>query len=394
MRNLSVFAGLLLLPLMALADGFTPKEAEEGVSVSLKWTWPVGDYNSCQISGVPGKGVVSNTSGLSEVTFTAKEKVNVQLDCFNLARQIDGSVRIMKTYSWQDGFKLRPTMEIHYPSLATAGIAYPLNFTIKNADSCKMRWVSEKFPNNFWQELKSIEGYEFSSPGNVAFQTQCTNSSGTFFNEKKIQVVPDYSDKTLKINSFSHGNYEFNRTGLWWSTYNAESCEMTRSDGAYKNPVGTQGIGTLVVDAGYKYTLTCRGNGSTISKTLDVPKVYCNVCTEGGSLPPKLEPTNPTIGCPTCGSATPMRVNNFSAELNTESNTNTADQELSLDINDDGNTDHVKVDPFLNQAEVYLYNTDSQSFDQPIIIFPVFSIEQIDSITYHHSSGQVNITLK
>lgn len=108
-------------------------------------------------------------------------------------------------------------------------------------------------PNN--AEVKHIE-VEITSPGFAIFDNLTLSSSGTPIPSVTLTASP------IMV------NYQGSST-LNWSSTNATTCSATTSDG-WAGAVPLSGSVAVIPKAVTTYTLTCTGNGGTVSKSVTV----------------------------------------------------------------------------------------------------------------------------
>lgn len=295
---------LLTLPscvvMSVLAQGnFSLQEAEEGQPITFEWVWPVNDsigsngiFNAgCTLTGLPGVSPTHRGTPDSSVhkhSFTAgKTKVDARISCSNIVPVGGGRFQVNGQYDKTFTMLLKPTMDLSYPDDVTVtpgnqkgvytNTHYRFKFSAKNAERCELQVDADSAWGSIDTSYTTKLAFGSVPPdGYAVISTRCSNLSGTFQKSLRVLVVNDPTPKPsdVTINSFTHGNYEYDKTTLGWSTANAKSCNVKRSDGVESKNVGTFGVHTLKVDVGFTYTLDCVGvNGSKASKSLLVAHI-------------------------------------------------------------------------------------------------------------------------
>lgn len=279
------------------APGVYPKIVEEGQTADFYWNWGNGE---CRIEGVPG---FSRTNGFLEyksngqlqnasISIKPLAAGNYEIAPRQVCRVKNGIGTVTENFSVGSPAFIRPSMFLCYP--AEKGKPCPENkgiywndvwrfeFTSKNAERCEM---SEP-PNTKYEVMQYKDHYLVTNMARggtgsqyLTWKFKCSNTAGTFDYEKSVFFTTNSTpiNKNVEIRSFQHGDYNLQKTNLYWNTVNANSCSMNRSDGVVDNSVPAISV-IYTVDVGYKYTLSCSGtNGSKASQTIDVDFVSPDV---------------------------------------------------------------------------------------------------------------------
>lgn len=388
-KSLALSAALFSTMGMANSLGFDPSYAQEGVPVRFSWNMfsggVMGRWTGCNVTGLPG---VSPTGTSGALTINPVSSLNANVSCFKYDPL---SQRVIDSSSIAYKFDIEPTITIDYPDGVYTDDGWPMKLTYKNASSCSYRLV-------FQSPVQPTPYTPFNSPfsqriafGNIGSQYQvyievkCINDSGREnIQQKRVLVIPKPADTTVpKIRNFSHGDIVFGRTGLSWSTEYVSSCTMT-GKGITAN-VSTQGFNYKVdVPIGTTtFTLTCKKDSSnTVSKSLDVKRAQ-----ESGVGP-----------CTDCVGGIPqneLQSNEFiSPEGVLDKKILKQIERKIVSVNDLGDSVLLELNKISNTLDIYVWNSESGSYDFSHRTVNVFEFDEVDFIEFDEISRAVRIITK
>ena len=226
----------------------SPSTIDSGDSATLNWS--SSNTTSCTASGAWSGS--RGTSGNQSVSPSANSTYS--LSCSGAGGTVTDSV----------------TIQVNQPPVPTLNLSASAT-TIDSGDSATLNWSSSNATSctasGAWSGSRGTTGNQSVSPSaDSTYSLSCSGAGGTVTDSVTIQVNQP-PGPILNLSASATAIDSGDSATLNWSSSNATSCTAS---GAWSGSRGTTGNQSVAPTTDSTYTLSCTGNGDTVTDSVTI----------------------------------------------------------------------------------------------------------------------------
>ena len=255
--------------------------------------WSSSNATSCQAAG----GSWSGTKPLNsdEYTQTLYQTSTYTITCQNAQGQTatqSTTVSVQGSTGGGGGYQYPPTLNLYAnPSQVPVGNTATLYWNSTYADYCS---AGGDYQNN-WTGNKAVNGSQLIGPifSTQNFTLTCTGPGGSITRNTTVSPVGQVlgaATPTLTVYALPSPVQYGASSNIYWNSTNANYCNASGGWFGGKPTSGQEPTGPLFTDK--TYTVTCFGQGGTITRSAVVPVIGTPIY-----IPPVVIPVCPASGC-------------------------------------------------------------------------------------------------